>query len=128
MLGIHSGQSLRIHLLGPELRLIFVGSSITASAAPKTRELLAYLILRARDPISRDGVASMLWPDVLDSVSTTSNGGCARNSARSRCHRHARFAICLRRVRRWGAGARRPCETIWSGGRANSNRSPGSSR
>jgi predicted ATPase/DNA-binding SARP family transcriptional activator len=56
---------LRIHLLGP-LRLILDGQPYLMSGLPKSKLLLAYLLLNRAMPCPRDRVAFTLWPDVSE--------------------------------------------------------------
>lgn len=56
---------LQIYLLGP-MRLLFSGEPFILSGLPKTRLLLAYLLLNRSTPLGRDEVAFQLWPDVSE--------------------------------------------------------------
>jgi predicted ATPase/DNA-binding SARP family transcriptional activator len=61
-------DTLTIQLFGPELRVSLAGLPLSGSAAPKTRALLAYLILNGPEFVSREAVAAALWPDQADGV------------------------------------------------------------
>ena len=66
MLQMDPGEVLRVRMLGPDLRLSVSGKPVTASAAPKTKELLAYVLLNFGAPTVRDEIASSLWPDLRE--------------------------------------------------------------
>lgn len=57
-------RELRIELLGP-LRVFRGGERLTLPASRKTRALLAYLVLTAREH-ARGRLCALLWPDVDD--------------------------------------------------------------
>lgn len=56
---------LRIHLLG-SLRLFVDGQPYPITGLPKSKLLLAYLLLNRAAPCPRDRVAFTLWPDVSE--------------------------------------------------------------
>jgi predicted ATPase/DNA-binding SARP family transcriptional activator len=66
MLQMDPGEVLRVRMLGPDLRLSVSGKPVTASAAPKTKELLAYVLVNFAAPSVRDEIAASLWPDVRE--------------------------------------------------------------
>ncbi|MCB8944307.1 MAG: tetratricopeptide repeat protein [Ardenticatenaceae bacterium] len=57
---------LRIHLFG-HFTLSEDERPIPFSALPKTRPLFAYLLLNRHQPVSREAIAFLLWPDVPES-------------------------------------------------------------
>ncbi len=58
---------LRLKYLG-EFRASFEGESQLKFETEKARTLLAYLALRSREPVRRDALAAIFWPDRPDSA------------------------------------------------------------
>lgn len=61
---------LEIHLLG-YLRMLVGGQPLPFKAPPKTTPLLAYLLLRRGEPVSRQTLAFSLWPDDAEDTART---------------------------------------------------------
>jgi predicted ATPase/DNA-binding SARP family transcriptional activator len=61
---------LYIHLFG-HLRLFGDNQPLKFSARPKVLPLWAYLLLNRAEPVSRDVLAFLLWPDVLEDMART---------------------------------------------------------
>jgi len=68
---------LHVQLLGG-YRLIYDGIPIIGANPPRVQALLAYLLLHANSPQSRQHLAFLLWPDTLESS--------ARNNLRQFLH------------------------------------------
>ena len=54
--------SLSLILFGP-MRVVLDGTPVTAFESDKVRALLAYLALETDQPLHRDVLATLLWPD-----------------------------------------------------------------
>jgi len=60
----------RVELLGG-FRLLLNGRPITRVPGARQRELVAFLVLHAREAVSRQRVAGVLWPDSTDAQALT---------------------------------------------------------
>lgn len=56
---------LRLYLFGP-LRLVSHGAPHRLRGLPKTQPLLAYLLLHRKQPLKRDRLAYLFWPDATE--------------------------------------------------------------
>jgi predicted ATPase/DNA-binding SARP family transcriptional activator len=63
-------MSLSIHLFG-HLRLFQEGQPLKFNTLPKSRQLLAYLLLHSETAVSREHLAYLLWNDVSESEART---------------------------------------------------------